>query len=329
MKKFFSWILVLTIVASAVFAGGQREARPFPSRPITCIVPYPVGGGSDTLVRAVMGSIRLPHGHPMVAVNVEGAAGFVGGMHAFNSPPDGYTIFTHNPTDLMGFYHSGQDPIPMLTEATVIALLVTDYFVLSTNRIASAEFGWRTIEDVVAWARANPNERIRAGVAGSMNVNMVLLQRLARELGIFDSVIFVPYDGGAPARTANMQNEVQLVFITAGEIAAVVASGDFVPLLVVNDTRIASLPHVPTTLESGLNITTTQPRGFFGPPGMNPDHVRIISDALREVTYDPAFQDIMATVGFDIAFLASADASDLIRRSTIELAPYFRELLRR
>lgn len=330
MKKFFSWILVMSfavIIASTMFTGCQREAASFPSRPITCIVPFGVGGGSDVLVRAVMGSINLPNGRPMVAVNVEGAVGFVGGMQAFNSAADGYTIFTHNPSSLLTFYHSGQDPIPIFREATTIALLLDDYLVLSTNRTAATEFGWETIDDVVEWARANPDQRIRAGVAGAMNMNMITLRRIARDLGIFDSFIFAPYDGGTAVRVANMQNEVQLALITVSEMAGVVASGDFIPLLVVNDARIGVLPDTPTTLEKGLEVINTLPRGFFGPRGMNPEHVRIIADALRVVANDPGFRETMENLGFDVVFRDSADAEELIRRKNIDLTPHFQELL--
>ena len=325
MKKISCLCLALLIVTSAVFAGGQREARSFPSRPITCIIPYAPGGGSDTLVRNTMRFIQMPNGQPWVAINVEGAAGFTGAMRAFHSPPDGYTIFTHNTLDLLSYYQSGQDPHPIITEATTIALVVTDYNVISTNRIAAAEFGWRTIEDVVAWVRANPDSRIRWGVTGAQNDNWINSMRVARALGIYDNILLVPYDSGATTRTASLQNEVQLSMNTASELPGVVASGDNIPLLVINTTRIRTLPNTPTTVEKGIDVTTTKPRGFFGPRGMNPEHVRIFSDALREVTENPEFQEAMAALGFDVVFMGSEEAAIRTREWLAELQPYFDE----
>jgi len=327
MKKFFSLILVLAIVAPAVFAtGGSQQGGPsYPSKPITCIVPYAPGGGSDTLVRAVMKSIKLPNSQTFVAVNVEGAAGFTGGMRAYNSAPDGYTIMTHNTLDLLSYFQSGQDTIPIITEGTTIALVVTDYNVISTNKIAAAEYGWKNVEDVVAWCKANPDKKLRWGITGSQNDNWISSQRVAKALGIFDSFIYAPYDSGATCRTASLGNEVQLSTNTASEIPGVVASGDNIPLLVINSTRINSNRNIPTTLEKGINVTTTKPRGFFGPKGMNPAHVKVIADALKAVCDDREFQETIMKLGFDVVFVDSATAKDKTREWLAELQPFYDE----
>jgi len=327
MKKIFSLVLALTLVASAVFAAAGQQAGPsYPTKPITCIVPYAPGGGSDTLVRNVMKFITLPNGQSWVALNIEGAAGFTGAMRAYNSPPDGYTIMTHNTLDLLSYFQSGQDNIPIITEATTIALVVTDYNVISTNKTAAAEYGWKTIEDVVAWFKAHPDQRLRWGVTGANNDNWISSQRVAKALGIFDNINFVPYDSGATVRTASLQNEVPLSMNTASEVPGVVASGDNIPLLVVNSTRIKSLPNTPSTMEKGINVTTTKPRGFFGPKGMNPAHVKILADALKVVCDDPQFKDAMAKLGFDVLYADSATAVAQTKTWLAELQPFYDEL---
>ena len=309
MKKFLSLVVALTLVASTVFVACQREERQYPSRPVTAIVPFAPGGGSDTLVRAVMRSLQLPNNQSMVAVNVEGAGGFIGAMRAFNSAADGYNIMTHNTLDLIAYYLTGQDTIPIWSQSTIIALLVTDYNVLSTNRIFADANGIRTIEDMVAWVRANPGQRLNLGTSGgSLGDNMIASVTIARALGIEDSINFVLYDSGATARTASLQNEIQLSVNTASELPGVVASGDNIPLLVVNNARIASLPDVPTTLEAGIDFTLTKPRGFFGPRGMEPAHVEVLQEALRAVSNDPEFRATMATLGFDVQFVDGATA---------------------
>jgi tripartite-type tricarboxylate transporter receptor subunit TctC len=326
MKKFFGMILVLTLVTSAVFAAGGQASASYPTKPITCIIPYAPGGGSDTLVRNTMRFIQMPNGQPWAAMNVEGAGGFTGAMRAFNSAPDGYTIFTHNTTDLLSYMQSGQDTLPILTQATAIALVVTDYNVISTNRASAAEFGWNSIEDVVAWIRANPNQRIRYGVTGANNDNWVSSLRVFRELGIEDNINMVSYDSGATVRTASLQNEVQLSMNTASELPGVVASGDNIPLLIINNTRVASLPNVPSTAEKGLNVTMTKARGFYGPRGMDPAHVKILSDALKAVTENPEFRAAMGTLGFDVLFVDGPTATRETLALIDEVQPFFDEL---
>jgi len=309
MKHFLKLFLVLTLVVSAVFVGCQRASGSYPTKPITSIVPFAPGGGSDTLVRAVMKSLKLPNNQSMVAVNVEGAGGFIGAMQSFNAAPNGYNIMTHNMLDLISYYLTGQDTIPIWSESTIIALLVTDYNVIATNKIASEEFGWKTIEDFVAWIKANPNRRINWGTsAGNLGDNMIASVSIARALGIEDSINFVLYDSGAAARTAALQNEIQIAVNTAAEIPGVVASGDSIPLMVVNKNRITSLPNVPTTVEKGIDFALNKPRGFFGPRGMNPEHVRVLEDALRTVSNDPEFRQTIALLGFDVQFVDGATA---------------------
>jgi len=233
---------------------------------------------------------------------------------------------THNTLDLLAYYQSGQDTIPILLEGTTIALVVTDYNVISTNRIAATEFGWRTIDDVVAWCRANPDRRLRWGTSGSpQGDNMISSIRVARALGIYNNINFVPYDSGAAVRTASMANELQISMNTASEIPGVVASGDNIPLIVVNDQRIRLIPDVPSTLERGINVTMTKPRGFFGPRGMNPEHVRVLENALRTVSENPEFRSSMEQLGFDVVFVEGARAREMTSGWLNELEPFFEE----
>ena len=324
MKKIMTLILAL-VIGAAVFAGGKQDGggAAYPSKPVTCIIPYAPGGGSDTLTRAVMKSIKLPNGQPLVAVNTEGAAGYTGAVRTYNSAPDGYTIMTHNTMDLLAYFESGQDNIPIVTQAETIALVVSDYNVICTNKTAATQNGWKSIEDVAAWVKAHPDQKLRWGTVGAQTVNMVDTQRIARELGIFDNIVFVPYDGGANSRTAALANEIQLETCTASEIPGVVASGDNIPLMVVNGTRIASQPNVPTTVEKGINITTAKPRGYFAPKGTNPEALKALSAALKQVCEDPEFRATIAKLGFDINYVDGPAAKKQAEAWIAELQPYF------
>lgn len=96
MKKFFGLLLAAVMTFSLVACGAQKvpsdnTSDDYPSGPITCIVPYAAGGGSDVLTRTIMKYISLPNNVNMVAVNVEGASGYTGCLQAAKSDPDGYT----------------------------------------------------------------------------------------------------------------------------------------------------------------------------------------------------------------------------------------------
>jgi tripartite-type tricarboxylate transporter receptor subunit TctC len=328
MKKIIGIFLTLTLVSASLFAGGgsqQGGGAAYPTKPVTCIIPYAPGGGSDTLTRAVMKSIKLPNGQPLVAVNTEGAAGYTGAVRTYNSAPDGYTIMTHNTMDLLAYFESGQDSIPIVTEAETIALVVSDYNVVCTNKTAATANGWKTIEDVVAWVKAHPSQKLRWGTVGAQTVNMVDTMRIARALGIYDNIVFVPYDGGANSRTAALANEIQLETCTASEIPGVVASGDNIPLMVVNGTRIASQPNVPTTVEKGVNVTTAKPRGYFAPKGTSKEALQTLSAALKAVCDDPEFKTTIAKLGFDVNYVDGPAAAAQAKAWIAELQPFFDE----
>jgi tripartite-type tricarboxylate transporter receptor subunit TctC len=323
MKKTLCIMVSLALIASAAFAGGQQGGS-FPSKPVTCIIPYAPGGGSDILTRAVMKSIKLPNGQPLVGTNIEGAAGFTGAMNLANKAPDGYNIMTHNPADLLSYALSGQDNMPLYSSFETVALVVSDYNVITTNKTFAGKNGIKTIEDVVAWVKANPNEKLRWGMVGEKTINNVDSKRVARALGIYDNIVFVPYDGGANSRTAALANEIQLETCTASEIPGVVASGDNIPLLVINPTRVKSYPNVPSTLEKGIEVTTAKPRGYFAPKGTDPAILKALSDALKAATEDPEFVKLMEeNLKFDVNFVDGPTAKQTMAEWYTELKPFY------
>jgi tripartite-type tricarboxylate transporter receptor subunit TctC len=324
MKKTLCVMVSLALVASAAFANGGQQGGSFPTKPVTCIIPYAPGGGSDTLTRAVMKSIKLPNGQPLVGTNIEGAAGFTGAMNLANKAPDGYNIMTHNPADLLAYALSGQDSMPLYSTIETVALVVSDYNLVCTNKTVATKNGWKTIEDVVAWVKANPNEKLRWGTVGEKTINMIDTKRIAQALGIADNIIFVPYDGGSNSRTASLANEIQLETCTASEIPGVVASGDNIPLLVVNGTRIKSYPTVPSTVEKGIQVSTAKPRGYFAPKGTDPAVLKALSDALKSVSQDPEFVTLMEdNLKFDVNYVDGPEAKAMMVSWFTELKPYY------
>ena len=132
MKKFFGLLLAAVMTFSLVACGAQNvpsdnTSADYPSGPITCIVPYAAGGGSDVLTRTIMKYISLPNNVNMVAVNVEGASGYTGCLQAAKSDPDGYTILAHNPMDVVGFTLSGSTTEELYKEMELICCVVNDY----------------------------------------------------------------------------------------------------------------------------------------------------------------------------------------------------------
>lgn len=157
MKKFFGLLLAAVMTFSLVACGAQNvpsdnPSDDYPSGPITCIVPYAAGGGSDVLTRTIMKYISLPNNVNMVAVNVEGASGYTGCLQAAKSDPDGYTILAHNPMDVVGFTLSGSTTEELYKEMELICCVVNDYGVVMTNTTT----GWTSLDEMAAYAKEHP-----------------------------------------------------------------------------------------------------------------------------------------------------------------------------
>ncbi len=170
---------------------------------VQIVIPYAPGGGSDNLVRGMMQYLDL--GATTVAVNVEGAAGYIGALQGYNSKNDGYTIMTHNEMDLISYTMSGQSAEPLYENLEYICDVVTDYNLLST----SPDTGWKTAQDVIDYVNANPG-KVTVGSTGSNNVNYGTTMELLKDMGIYDKVTIVPYDGGAASETALQGGHIQL-----------------------------------------------------------------------------------------------------------------------
>lgn len=189
--------------SSSAQGGSDGASLDYPKNDVQIVIPYAPGGGSDNLVRGMMQYLDL--GATTVAVNVEGAAGYIGALQGYNSKNDGYTIMTHNEMDLISYTMSGQSAEPLYENLEYICDVVTDYNLLST----SPDTGWKTAQDVIDYVNANPG-KVTVGCTGSNNVNYGTTMELLKDMGIYDKVTIVPYDGGAASETALQGGHIQI-----------------------------------------------------------------------------------------------------------------------
>ncbi len=306
--------------SSASAQGGSDGASlDYPKNDVQIIIPYAPGGGSDNLVRGMMQYLDL--GATTVAVNVEGAAGYIGALQGYNSKNDGYTIMTHNEMDLISYTMSGQSAEPLYENLEYICDVVTDYNLLST----SPDTGWTTAQEVIDYVNANPGT-VTVGCTGSNNVNYGTTMELLKDMGIYDKVTIVPYDGGAASETALQGGHIQIEVNSLADTSSYIAAGTNVPLLVCNDERIDACPDVPTTVESGFDVTYGKPRGFFAPKGTDEAVLKYISEKMSEVCQNDEFVKAMANLGFTVSYVDGADAKARTIEWADSLKPVFEEM---
>jgi len=284
MRKF---IAVLALCSSALV-----QAEAYPAKPIHLIVPFPPGGGNDTVARAIAQELGPDLGQPMVIDNRPGAGGSVGAELAAKAPPDGYTLFlagvgSHavNPN-----LHArlGYDPVK---DFAPITLLASAPSVLVVNPAVPA----RTIAQFTAYARANPG---KLNYASNGNGSAAQLAAAMYEYMAGVKMVHVPYKGIAPAMTDLMSGEVQLMFGTIVALVPHIQAGKLRPLAVTSRQRSALLPDVPTLAESGLpDYQAGSWYGIMAPAGTPPAVIERLHDAIVKALRQPAVAKRLAAEG--------------------------------
>jgi tripartite-type tricarboxylate transporter receptor subunit TctC len=327
MKKTMSLILVMALVCGVVFATGSKDSGGsagglgnYPAKPVQVVIPFGPGGGTDVLVRTIMKYLDLK-GQPPVAVNIEGASGFVGTMDAYNRSNDGYSLLCAAIHDVIGYTLTDQTKIPLYSELEPICVIASDYDMVSTNK----QSPFKTVPELVAYAKANPGV-LRWGTTGTKTANAANSIWIAENLGIDSLVTFVPYDGGGTAKPALLGNHVQVLTGSAGDIRPLIVSGDAVPLMVINDERVKSMPTVPTTKESGCEATIFVARTFWAPKGTSPAQLAFLEEAFKKVAQNPEFQAAISALGVDARFIDRNATKGLVKEWHDALAPRFAKL---
>jgi tripartite-type tricarboxylate transporter receptor subunit TctC len=288
----------------------------YPSKTITVIVPYAAGGGCDATARNMINAMDVPV--DMVAVNVEGASGFIGTMQCYEAEPDGYTILSQSAHDVMGYSLSGTTEISLMDELIPICNLVAGYNSVATN----PKNNWSKLEDVVEYAQAHPGE-IKWACIGSAGLDYATTKIIVDGLGIGDLVTIVPYNSGADVVTALLGEHVQMATSTLSDFAGSYASGDALPLCFVAQNRLEAFPDVPTTGDYGINYTLNAPRGFYLPPNTPEPIVKYLQEKMLEVSKNPEFIEAMAKYGLAPEFRPTEEAYAMMQSEIPILEPVF------
>src|SRR5438067_2918628 len=281
------------LIAMALFSIALlAQAQSFPAKPIHLIVPFPPGGGNDTVARAIAHELGPDLGQPMVIDNRPGAGGSVGAELAAKAPPDGYTLFlagvgSHavNPN-----LHAklGYDPVK---DFAPITLLASAPSVLVVNPAVPA----RTIAEFTAYARANPG---KLNYASNGNGSAAQLAAAMYEYLAGVKMVHVPYKGIAPAMTDLMSGEVQLMFGTIVALVPHIQAGKLRALAVTSRKRSALLPDLPTLTESGLPDYEAGPwYGVMAPAGTPGEIVERLHGAIARALKQPDVAKRLAAEG--------------------------------
>ena len=264
-----TFVAMLAVLASM----GTVSAQDYPARPVTLIVPWPAGGPTDVSMRAVAEAAQKHLGQPIIIENKAGGAGTVGpATMAATAKPDGYTI--------------AQMPITVyrlpLMQKTTWSENDFTYIIHLTGYVftafAGADTPFRTWQDVIDYARANPG-KITYGSTGTGSSLHLGMEMLAEKSGV--KFLHVPFKGAVEVNAAVAGGHVMLG-ASGTSVRPLVDAGKARFLNIWTAKRVKSLPDIPTLLELGYPYVIDSPWGLAGPKGMDPRVVAKLHDAFKK-----------------------------------------------
>jgi tripartite-type tricarboxylate transporter receptor subunit TctC len=272
---------------------------PYPSKPITMIVPFPPGGVADIVGRPLAAQMEKTLKQPVVVVNRTGAGGAVGMSAVAKSAPDGYTILMAL-SSISIFPVSdriqGKQPSYEMKDFAPIALVTADPTVL----VVGADSPWRTLKDFVATAKAYPGQinYSSSGIYGTLHVAMEIFANAA---GI--KLFHVPYQGGGPAVTALLGGQVHA--LASGPAAAIgqIKGGKMRALASWSTERLPLLPEIPTFKELGYDAEFYIWSGVFAPAATPTPVIDRLRAAVREAANSAEFKAVMDKVSTPVNYL--------------------------
>ena len=292
MKKPGTSLIAIIAAGFALQAGAQA----WPSKSIAYVVPFAVGGNTDTLARVLGPKLSTALGQPVVIENKPGAGGNIGSDYVAKAKPDGYTILggtisSHaiNPS----VYPSM--PYDAVKSFEPVILIGSGPLVLAVN----ADTPYKTLKDVIAAAKDKPGTLAFASPGQGTSPHMAgELLKMTAQL----DMTHVPYKGSGPALTDVVGGTVPMMFDTMLVLGAQVKAGKLRAIAVAAPKRLASLPDVPTFAEAGVpGVEVTSWQAVFAPAGTPQPIVQRLNAEFARVIKEPDVQQRLNDLGVDPA----------------------------
>lgn len=320
--------LILSVLAVLVFVAGApiqpaAAQEPYPSRPISLVVPFPPGGVADLTARPVAAAMEKALKQPVGVVNKTGAAGAVGMQFVATSKPDGYTLLLAlSSISIIPEADKlfGRPPAFTVDQFAPVALISADPTIL----VVRAESPWKTAKEFIEDAKKRPNQisYSSSGIYGTLHMAMELLSHGA---GI--KLRHVPYGGAGPALTALLGGHVDALASGPSVVLPQIKAGKLRALAGWGDKRVAALPDLPTFKELGYPEAEFYIwAGLFAPKGTPEPVLRTLREAARAGVADPDFKSAMDKLETPIAFKQGAEFQKFFEADAHRLAEGVRKV---
>jgi tripartite-type tricarboxylate transporter receptor subunit TctC len=288
-------IAIAATIVVAVAGIGGAQAQPYPSHPITIIVPFPAGGPTDTLARILSERMRVSLGQPVIIETVTGAGASIGVARAAQAAPDGYTLSIGNWTSHVGagaMYPAAHDAV--LEMQPVSRISATPLMIIGKNALPP-----NNAKEFIAWLKANPGKASAATIGAGSGAHICLLY-FQQKTGT--SFQLVPYRGGAPVMQDLVAGQIDFFCAEASQTLSFLRSGAIKAFAVMSKERWPGAPNVPTMDEVGVSgMYISFWNGLWVPKGTPGDVVAKLNSAIVDTLADPTVRQRLTDLGHVIA----------------------------
>ncbi len=265
----------------------------YPDRPITIIVPWGAGGGTDAVARFVAAELEKEIKQPVSVVNRTGGSGVVGHQAIASAAPDGYTLGLLT-VEIAMMKHAG---LTQLTPADYTPLALVNF---DPNAVfVSNDSPIKDVKDLIAAAKANPGKLKASGTGQGGIWHLGLAGMLVDAKLPGNAITWVPSQGAAPGLQDLVAGGIEVASCSLPEARALIEAGKVRPIILMSDKPDALFPNVPLLkTATGSSWTNGAWRGFAGPKGLPKDVVDKLGPALKKIYDSKAYADFLAARGF-------------------------------
>lgn len=293
MKKLTTILATAALGLSIHSGAGAEGASSYPGKPVNIVVPFAAGGGSDTLARTVGQKLSEMWKQPVVVINKAGADGNIGAQLVASAPADGYTLMVLDIGTLtMGPIFYKNLPFDPATAFDPVTVLTFSPHTLVVHPSVPA----KTFKELLEYSKANPD---KMNFAAHNNSAALAGHRLSAETGI--EMTQIPYKGAGAAMVDLMGGQVNLSLASLLLVSPQIKSGALKAIAVASPKRMASMPEIPTLMESGVpGYVMGSWQAVVAPAGVPAEIVKKINLAIAEALKGPDVKEKLEGSGAEI-----------------------------
>ncbi|CAN7683828.1 tripartite tricarboxylate transporter substrate binding protein [Variovorax sp. LjRoot84] len=297
MKKLLGALAIGLAASAAAYAQATSTSsgQDWPQKPVTLVVPFPPGGSTDMVARAIGPKLTEKLGQPFLVDNKAGATGTIGATLVKRAAPDGYTFLVTSlgplviaPHLIKGMQYDALKDFDLITVAVQAPNVL----------VVPASSPHKTVADVIAHEKKNPGKMSFAS-SGNGSSDHLTAELFWQQTGT--TGLHVPYKGGAPAMTDLLGGQVDASFQNVNAVVPHIKSGKLKALAVTGDKRSPVLPEVPTISEAGVkNVEVYSWQAVVAPKGLPPALRTKAAESVVAALNDPAIKQQFTSIGLEV-----------------------------